>query len=138
MLAREGCEHLPELKKLVLSCDASVLQDFPMETGQITKKLMKNWWTKHGLLYYMQKIKEENRVSSDKLSLRVNLCMSLSNYLLFTSPKVTKALEVMASMRASKLLVMAHRRRLLRGGPPLLRWQGVMPKWRRTYRGRLL
>jgi hypothetical protein len=116
MLAREGCEHLPELKKLVLSCDASVLQDFPMETGQITKKLMKNWWTKHGLLYYMQKIKEENRVSSDKLSLRVNLCMSLSNYLLFTSPKVTKALEVMASMRTSKLLVMAHRRRLLRGG----------------------
>jgi hypothetical protein len=34
MLAGEGCRHLPELKKLALSCDASVLQDFPMETGR--------------------------------------------------------------------------------------------------------
>jgi hypothetical protein len=33
MLAREGCEHVPELKKLSLSCDDLVLQDFPVETG---------------------------------------------------------------------------------------------------------
>jgi hypothetical protein len=33
MLAGEGCEHAPELKKLALSCDASVLHDFPMEAG---------------------------------------------------------------------------------------------------------
>jgi hypothetical protein len=38
MLAREGCEHLPELKKLAHSCDASILQNFPMETGRIEKK----------------------------------------------------------------------------------------------------
>jgi hypothetical protein len=31
MLVGEGCEHLLELKKLALSCDASVLQDFPVE-----------------------------------------------------------------------------------------------------------
>jgi hypothetical protein len=29
MLVGEGCEHLPGLKKLVLSYDALVLQDFP-------------------------------------------------------------------------------------------------------------
>jgi hypothetical protein len=53
MLAEEGCEHLSKLKKLALSCDASVLQDFPMEAGRIAKRLVKNWWTKHGLPYYM-------------------------------------------------------------------------------------
>jgi hypothetical protein len=63
MLAREGCEHLSELKKLALSYDASVLQDFPVETGQIAKRLMKNW-TKHCLPYCMQKIEEENQASS--------------------------------------------------------------------------
>jgi hypothetical protein len=43
MLLGEGCEHVPELKKLALSDDASVLQDFPVETGRIAKKLVKNW-----------------------------------------------------------------------------------------------
>jgi hypothetical protein len=80
MLAGEGYEHLPELKKLALSCDASVLQDFPMETGRIAKRLVKNWWTKHGLSYCMQKIKEENRVSFGTLSLAVTLRMLLSNF----------------------------------------------------------
>jgi hypothetical protein len=63
MLAGEGCKHLPELKELVLSCNALVLQDFPREIGWIAKRLVKNWWTKHGLSYCMQKIEEENRVS---------------------------------------------------------------------------
>jgi hypothetical protein len=70
MLAREGCEHLPELKRLAHSYDASVLRDFPVETGRIAKKLVKNWWTKHGLPYYMQQIEEENRVSCGILFLR--------------------------------------------------------------------
>jgi hypothetical protein len=58
MLAGEWCEHLLELKKLALSYDASVLQDFPMETGRIAKKLVKNWWTKHGLPFCMHQIEE--------------------------------------------------------------------------------
>jgi hypothetical protein len=65
MLAREGCEHLPELKILALSYDASLHRDFPLETGRIAKKLMKNWWTKHGLPHCMQKIEEVNQVSFD-------------------------------------------------------------------------
>jgi hypothetical protein len=67
LIVREGCEHFPELKKLALSCDASLLQDFSADVGRIAKKLVKNRWTKHGLPYSMQKIKEENRVSSATL-----------------------------------------------------------------------
>jgi hypothetical protein len=67
MLVGEGCEHLPELKKL--ACDTSVLQDFPVETGRIAKKLVKNWCTKHGLPYCMQQINEQNRISCDIYSL---------------------------------------------------------------------
>jgi hypothetical protein len=58
MLTGEGCELLTELKKLALSCDASVLQDFPVETSWIAKKLVKNWWMKHGLPYCMKQIEE--------------------------------------------------------------------------------
>jgi hypothetical protein len=54
MLVGEGCEHLSELKKLALSYDALVLRDFPVETGRTAKKLVKNWWTKHGLPYCMR------------------------------------------------------------------------------------
>jgi hypothetical protein len=75
MLAREGCEHLPELKKLAHSCDASILQNFPMETGRIEKRLMKNWWNMHGLPYCMRKIEEENQVSLGIYSLQANLCV---------------------------------------------------------------
>jgi hypothetical protein len=63
MLAGVDCEHLPELKKLVLSCDASILHDMPNDIGRIAKKLVRNWWTNHGLPYCMQKIEEENWVS---------------------------------------------------------------------------
>jgi hypothetical protein len=57
------CGHLPELKKLALSCDDSLLHDVPGDLGRIVKKLMKNWWIKHDLPSCMQKIEEENRVS---------------------------------------------------------------------------
>jgi hypothetical protein len=67
MLVGEVCEHLLELKKLALSCDASLLQDVPNDLGRIAKKLVKNWWTKHGLPYCMQKMEEENRVSFPRM-----------------------------------------------------------------------
>jgi hypothetical protein len=47
-----------------------------METGQIAMKLLKSWWTKHGLPYCMQQIEEQNRVSYNIYSLHVNLCVS--------------------------------------------------------------
>jgi hypothetical protein len=85
MLTGEGCGHLPELKKLALSCDALVLRDFPMETGQIAKKLVKNWWTKHGLSYCMQQIEEHNRVSCGIYSLRASLYVFSYCLLLYSS-----------------------------------------------------
>jgi hypothetical protein len=53
MLAGVECGHLPELKKLALSCDDSLLHDVPDDVGQIAKKLVKNWWIKYGLPYCM-------------------------------------------------------------------------------------
>jgi hypothetical protein len=63
ILVGERCEHLSKLRKLALSCDALLLKDFPKDLGRIANRLVKNWWTKHNLPYYMQKIEEENRVS---------------------------------------------------------------------------
>jgi hypothetical protein len=65
-----------------------------VETSRIAKRLVKNCWTKHGLPYCMQKIEEENWVSSATLSLGVDLCVSLSNYLFLTSPRLMKISEV--------------------------------------------
>jgi hypothetical protein len=130
MLAGQGCEHLPEVKKLAFSCDASVLHDFPVETGQIANKLVKNWWTKHGLPYCMQKIEQENWGSFSIQSLQVNLCVSLSNCLFLTNPRVMEALKVITSLRASKLVEMVPKRRLLCEGTLLLRWLGITPRWR--------
>jgi hypothetical protein len=64
MLAVVECEHLLKLKKLALSCDAS-----------IAKKRVKNWWTNHGLPYCMQKIEEENRVSFAAMHLDKRRCV---------------------------------------------------------------
>jgi hypothetical protein len=54
MLVGVECEQLSELKKLLLSCDYSLLHDVPDNVGRIAKKLVKNRWVKHGQLYYMQ------------------------------------------------------------------------------------
>jgi hypothetical protein len=63
MLAGVECEHLPELKKTTLSCDASLLHDVPDDLGKIARRVVKYWWTEHGLSYCMQMIEEENQVS---------------------------------------------------------------------------
>jgi hypothetical protein len=42
MLAGEGYEHVLELKKLALSCDASLIQEFPTDVGQMARKLVKH------------------------------------------------------------------------------------------------
>jgi hypothetical protein len=101
-----------------------------METGQIPKRLMKNWWTKHGLPYFMQKIKEENWVSSSTLSLGADLRVSMSNYLFLTSLKLMKISEVVMAVRVLRLLVMVHKQRFLREGPPLLGRLGITSRQR--------
>jgi hypothetical protein len=108
MLAGEGCEHEPELKKLPHSYDASVLQNFLMEIGRIAKRLMKNWWNAHGLPYYMRKIEEENWVSFSVYYLQETLCVHHMIYVFLSSLKPMKVLEVNAPMRAK----MAREQRL--------------------------
>jgi hypothetical protein len=131
MLVGEGSEHLPELKNLALSCDALVLQDFPVEADRIAKRLVKNWWTKHCLPYCMQKIEEENRVSSATLLLRVDWRISLSKCLFLTSPKQMRISEAVTAMRVSRLPVMARRQKFWCEGLPQLGRLGMMLKRRR-------
>jgi hypothetical protein len=75
MLAVVECEHLLKLKKLALSCDASILHNVSDDIGKIAKKCMKNWWTNHDLPYCMQKIEEENRVSFATMHLDKRRCV---------------------------------------------------------------
>jgi hypothetical protein len=58
MLVEEGCEHVPELRKLANSYDALIHQNFLVESRRIAKRLVKNWWNAHGLPYYMCKIEK--------------------------------------------------------------------------------
>jgi hypothetical protein len=51
MLVGVECEHLPKLKKLVLSCDSSFVHDVSDDIGRIAKKLVKNWWRTSKLRY---------------------------------------------------------------------------------------
>jgi hypothetical protein len=63
MLAEVACEHLPELWRLVVSSDASLLHEIPKDIGKIVGKVVRRWWTQHGLPYCMQLLKEDNEVS---------------------------------------------------------------------------
>jgi hypothetical protein len=58
------CGHLPELQRLEISSDTLLLQKIPDDIGKIAGKHVRNWWTNHGLLYCMQWVEEDNRVSS--------------------------------------------------------------------------
>jgi hypothetical protein len=78
----------------------------------------------------MQKIEEENWVSSATLSLGVDLCVSLSNYLFLTSPRLMKISEVVIAMRVLRLPVIARKWRFLCEGPLLLGQLGITPRRR--------
>jgi hypothetical protein len=77
MLVGVECGHLPELKKLALSCNDSLLHDVPDDVGQIAKRLVKNWWVKHGLSYCMPKIEEENWVSFIAIIFVLRRCIAV-------------------------------------------------------------
>jgi hypothetical protein len=98
MLAGVEYGHLLELKKLVLSCDDSLLHDVPDDVGRIAKKLVKNWWVKHGLSYYMQKIEKRTVWASSWWFL---ICGSvlLSNRFVFHSRRLRRIPQVMVLTR---------------------------------------
>jgi hypothetical protein len=63
MLAGVECGHLSELQRLAISYDALLLHDVLEDHGRIAGRLVRNWWTQHGLPYCMQRVEEDNRVS---------------------------------------------------------------------------
>jgi hypothetical protein len=138
MLTREGCEHMPELRKLANSYDASILQKFSVETSCVAKRLVKNWWNAHGLPYSKHKMKEENRVSFGIYCLHVTLCLHRLICSFLSSLKLMKASEATAPMRALKWAEMAREQRLLRGEPPQLKRLMMMQRRTQTYLRRLL
>jgi uncharacterized membrane protein len=80
ILAGVGCEHLPELRKLVASSDASLLHEIPTDIGKIAEKLMQRWWTNHGLPYCMQHLEEYNRVSFILMTFVMWGMLNFANY----------------------------------------------------------
>jgi hypothetical protein len=77
MIVGVECEHLPELKKLALTCDASIMHDVTDDIIRIAKKLVRNWWTIHGLPYCKQKSEEENRVSFATMCFDERRCVTV-------------------------------------------------------------
>jgi hypothetical protein len=121
MRTRGGCEHVLELRKLAHSHDASVLQNFLLETCCTRKMLVKNWWNAHRLLYCMRKIEEENRVSFVIYCLLTSLYATRLTCLFFFSLKQTKALVATAPARALKRAKTVCGQKLLHEGPPRLK-----------------
>jgi hypothetical protein len=118
MLAKGGCEHVSKLRKLAHSYDASVLQNFPLETCRTVKRLVKNRWNVHGLPYCMRKIEEENRLSFVIYYLRASLYVTCLTCLFFFSLKLMK---VIAPTMALKRVEMVCGQRPLHEGPPRLK-----------------
>jgi hypothetical protein len=110
ILATEGCEHVTELRKLAHSYDASVLQNFLVETIHIAKRLVKNWWNAHGLPYCMCKIEEENWVCFVIHCFHATLSADRLTCLMLSSLKLMKALEVRVPTRALKRAEIARGR----------------------------
>jgi hypothetical protein len=102
MLAAEGCGHLPRLKELAVSCNASLLQDFPKDLSKIAKRLVTHWWTQKGMPYCMQKIEEENGLSSGTLFL-VDKFISPSNDLFLTS---RRPMRIPSAIGAPRMLTL--------------------------------
>jgi hypothetical protein len=48
-----NCDHLEGLETIMNSCDASILDDIPKEITKLSGRIVKRWWTSHGLPYTM-------------------------------------------------------------------------------------
>jgi hypothetical protein len=63
MLEDSGCGHVPKLQSLVVSSDASVLRDILEDVQKVAGRLVRRWWTNHGLPKCMHRLKEDNQVN---------------------------------------------------------------------------
>jgi hypothetical protein len=49
MLYDSSCKHLEGLQSIMSGCDALILENLPPELSKLTGRIVKRWWTEHGL-----------------------------------------------------------------------------------------
>jgi hypothetical protein len=120
MLAGEGCEHLPQLKELALSYDASVLQDFPSDIGRIAKKaceeLVDQAWSI--ILYAEDQRREPGELHYILFLVQKRISLSFGSFL--CSQKTVKFSRVTMPMRMLTLQVMTRKQKHVLEELPLL------------------
>jgi hypothetical protein len=47
------CDHLDGLEAIMNSYDASLLNDIPDEIAKLSGRIVRKWWSSHGLPYVM-------------------------------------------------------------------------------------
>jgi hypothetical protein len=59
------CRHLDGLDAIMGSCDASILDEIPNEIARLATRIVKRWWSSHGLPYVIDvfHIEPELRIS---------------------------------------------------------------------------
>jgi hypothetical protein len=60
MLQESNCEHLPGLGPLAGSSNASLPHDIPTEVQRLASRLVRMWWSGHGLPEVLRCLKKEN------------------------------------------------------------------------------
>jgi hypothetical protein len=63
MLYDSGCEHIEGLQLIMASCEASIPEDLPPELMKLTARIVKRWWSEHGLTDVANRLGKEPEVS---------------------------------------------------------------------------
>jgi hypothetical protein len=63
MLYDSDCEHMEGLQSIMASCDASILEDLPPELTKLMGRIVKKWWSEHGLPDGANHLRKEPKVS---------------------------------------------------------------------------
>jgi hypothetical protein len=56
------CHLLDGLDAIMSSCDASILNEIPNDIAKLTTRIVKRWWTSHGLPYVTDAFRVEPKV----------------------------------------------------------------------------
>jgi hypothetical protein len=86
MLHSSSCQELPRLHELVVSSDASIVENVPMEVQKAAGRLFRRWWKNHGLPEALRRLEVGNAgMVSDVGTLRcifhfvkLNCCCGIS------------------------------------------------------------
>jgi hypothetical protein len=95
MLEVSGCGHVSELWPMAVSSDASVLRDILEDIKKITGRLVRRWWTNHGLPECMRHLKEDNKVS----------CVSIASSRGWNVPFFFMTVNIVSQVETDRLLL---------------------------------